>query len=125
MLNKPILLVATADAERSRAFYEKALQLKFVADEHFALVFDVDGTPLRIQKVEALTPANHTVLGWNVDSIHETMSSLANRGVVFERYPHFDQDEKGVWEIPGVVKVAWFRDPDGNILSLTEEFSVT
>ena len=121
MLDAPILFIATSDAERCREFYEEVLHLDFIADEPFALVFDVGGIPLRIQKVESLVPPSHTVLGWNVGNIHEAVQSLASRGVVFERYPHMEQDELGIWEIPGVVRLAWFKDPDGNTLSLTEE----
>ena len=116
----PIALVATTDAERARAFYEGTLGLRFVADEDFALVFDLGGVPLRIARVESLTPQPFTVLGWRVDDIEATVETLGGRGVVFERYPGLEQDPTGVWTSPGGARVAWFRDPDGNTLSLTQ-----
>ncbi len=118
---KPMLFVATADPDRSRSFYQDVLGLTFVADEPYALVFAIDDLSLRIQKLPELTPANHTVLGWAVDDIRRAMADLVARGVHFERYPQLPQDDDGVWELPGGVKVAWFKDPDGNTLSLTEE----
>lgn len=96
------------------------LGLSFVADEPYALVFKVGDVPLRIQKVEAVAEAAHTVLGWSVPDIAEAVKTLAQRGVGFHRYQHIQQDDAGVWESPGGSKVAWFADPDGNILSLTQ-----
>jgi catechol 2,3-dioxygenase-like lactoylglutathione lyase family enzyme len=112
--------VATTDAGRARAFYESVLGLRLVVDEEFALVFDANGTMLRIQKVEALTPHPFTSLGWQVDDIAEAVRALAAKGVAFERYGFMQQDELGIWSSDGRTKVAWFKDPDSNILSLTE-----
>jgi catechol 2,3-dioxygenase-like lactoylglutathione lyase family enzyme len=112
--------VATANAERARQFYESTLGLRLVADEFFALVFDVNGTMLRIQKVEKVTPAPYTVLGWRVKDIVATAGSLAERGVKFERYNGMPQDEQGIWQSPSGAKIAWFKDPDGNTLSLAQ-----
>lgn len=112
--------VATADAASARAFYEDVLGLRFVADEPYALVFDAAGTPLRIAKVPELAPSQYTALGWRVDDIAATADALIARGVTFERYPGFEQDERGAWTSPGGGKVAWFRDPDGNLLSISE-----
>lgn len=120
MLDRPILFLSTTDPDLSRRFYEETLGFEFVADEHTALVFNVAGTPLRVQKVPSFEPAPSTVLGWWVEQIHDAIRVLAAKGVVFERYEALPQDDDGVWEIPGVAKVAWFKDPDGNILSLTE-----
>jgi len=75
---------------------------------------------LRIQKVEQLTPAQHTVLGWGVADIHATVKGLAGKGVAFERYGFLPQDDSGVWTSPVGAKIAWFKDPDGNTLSLTQ-----
>lgn len=118
--NEPISFVATQDPAESRAFYEGKLGLKLVSDEHFALVFSLNGHMLRVAKVDELTPAKHTVLGWHVSDISATARSLEARGVVFERFAGMDQDELGIWISPSGAKVAWFKDPDGNNLSLTQ-----
>jgi catechol 2,3-dioxygenase-like lactoylglutathione lyase family enzyme len=115
-----IAFLATTDSARSRAFYETVLGLTFVADEPFALIFDCHGTMLRIQKVAALTPAPFTALGWHVDDMAATVSGLVAQGVVFEKFPGMPQDERGVMAFPGGAQVAWFKDPDGNLLSLTQ-----
>jgi catechol 2,3-dioxygenase-like lactoylglutathione lyase family enzyme len=117
---RPMAFVATADAARARAFYQDTLGLHLVADEPFALVFDLAGTMLRVQKVQHLTPADHTVLGWHVDDLPAAVDTLAARGVRFERYGFFEQDERGIWCAPGGARIAWFKDPDGNTLSLTQ-----
>lgn len=116
----PIAFVATTDAVRARAFYEGVLGLPFVSDEPFALVFDANGIMLRVFKVTHLAPAGHTVLGWSVAQIDATVDALAARGVTFERYPRMEQDARGVWTSPSGARVAWFKDPDGNVLSLTQ-----
>jgi catechol 2,3-dioxygenase-like lactoylglutathione lyase family enzyme len=112
--------VATREARKSRKFYEETLGLRFISDEPYALVFDLNGIMLRIQKVQDLTPAQHTILGWSVPNIREAVKALAARGVLFQRYPGMQQDELGVWTSPSGGQVAWFRDPDGNTLSLTQ-----
>lgn len=119
-LDKPILFLATKDAGRAREFYQDLLGLSFEADEPAALVFDVGGTMLRIQKVEMLPELQHTVLGWPVDDIQQTMAARGHNGVQFNRYEQLPQDDQGVWESPSGAKVAWFTDPDGNTLSLTQ-----
>jgi catechol 2,3-dioxygenase-like lactoylglutathione lyase family enzyme len=116
----PIALVATTDPARARAFYEQTLGLRFVADEDFALVFDCGGVPLRIARMESFTPQPFTVLGWRVDDIVAAVETLSGRGVTFERYPGLEQDLLGVWTSPSGARVAWFKDPDGNTLSLTQ-----
>lgn len=113
--------VATTKAEEARAFYERTLGLRLVADEPFALVFDANGVTLRVAKVQSLAPAAHTVLGWRVDDLAAAVAALAGRGVVFERYPGLPQDASGVWTSPGGARIAWFKDPDGNVLSLTQD----
>ncbi len=118
--SESVSFLATIDPERSRAFYEDILGLTFIADEYFALVFDSDGHMLRIAKVDELMPAIHTVLGWHVGDISATVEGLSARGVVFDRYDGMDQDEFGIWVSPSGAKVAWFKDPDCNNLSLTQ-----
>lgn len=100
--------------------YQNVLGLKLVEDSPFALVFDANGTMLRIQKVPELAPAKHTSLGREVRDIRGHIDALVKQGVRFERYDRLHQDEAGVWESPSGARVAWFRDPDGNTLSLTQ-----
>jgi len=114
-----IAFVATRDAERSRAFYRDLLGLPLVADEPWALVFQVHGTMLRIQKAGEFTPHPFTALGWQVDDLRETVRGLIARGVSPLRYPHLPADDLGVWSA-GDTMVAWFHDPDRNVLSLTQ-----
>lgn len=114
-------LSATANAERATAFYRDQLGLRLVRDEPYALVFDAAGTMLRVQKVKEVRQAQYTALGWLVPDIRAKVEELEKAGVKFERYGLPDQDEKGIWTAPGgAAKVAWFKDPDGNILSLTQ-----
>ena len=112
--------VASADPARSRSFYRDTLGLHLVSDDQFAVVFDCNGVQLRIQKVEQLQPHPFTALGWRVSSIRQRVSALSKRGVVFERYAFLEQNDLGIWQAPGGAQVAWFKDPDGNLLSLTE-----
>lgn len=118
--NDSVSFVATLEAGASRVFYEESLGLKLVADEYFSLVFDLNGHTLRIAKVDELSPAVHTVFGWNVANIEETVMDLVTRGVIFEMHDGMQQDELGVWVSPSGAKVAWFKDPDGNNLSITQ-----
>jgi catechol 2,3-dioxygenase-like lactoylglutathione lyase family enzyme len=122
MLNasKIISFVATKNPEVARKFYEGTLGLSLVGDDPFALVFDVNGTMLRVAKVHELVPAKHAVLGWDVQDIRAKVEELTKRGVRFERYAGLPQDERGIWESPSGAKVAWFKDGDGNTLSLTQ-----
>jgi predicted enzyme related to lactoylglutathione lyase len=101
-------------------FYASTLGLTLISDDPFAIVFDANGTMLRVQKVQSLVPAQHTVLGWEVPDIQAETEKLTKRGVRFERYSGLPQDESGIWTTPSGAKVAWFKDPDGNILSLTQ-----
>lgn len=122
MLGKAKLtaFAATAHPRRARTFYQKTLGLRLLTDDRFALAFDSGGVQLRIQKVERLDPQSFTVLGWEVTSIKRAMMSLSKAGVTFERYAFLEQDEQGVWTAPSGTKIAWFKDPDGNLLSLAE-----
>jgi catechol 2,3-dioxygenase-like lactoylglutathione lyase family enzyme len=115
-----IAFLATTDAERARGFYEGVLGLRLVTNEPQTLVFDCSGTMLRISEFEGFQPQAFTVLGWVVDDIESTMTRLAERGVEFERYEGLGQNERGIATFAGGAKVGWFRDPDGNGLSLTQ-----
>ena len=119
---KVMTFVATRDGERARQFYESTLGLKVISDDDFALALEVDasGTMLRVQKVDSLHPHPFTSLGWQVADIDETVNYLAGRGVEFERFEGLDQDRRGIWKAPSGARVTWFKDPDGNILSLTQ-----
>jgi len=112
--------VASARPDRAKQFYRETLGLRLVSDDQFAIVFDCAGVRLRVQKVESLQPHAFTAIGWQVPSIRKAVSALTKRGVGFERYGFLEQDEQGVWQAPSWAKVAWFKDPDGNLLSLTE-----
>ena len=119
--NQPIIaFVATKNPPVSRRFYEDVLGLRFVADEPAALIFDTgEGVMLRVQKVDALHPHPFTALGWVVEDLRGTDEGLKKRGVRFEKYEFLSQDEVGIWTTPDGSGVAWFKDPDGNVLSLT------
>lgn len=119
-LKKVVTFVATKNPQQAKLFYGEKLGLKFMTDDGFALVFDIDGIMLRIARVKDFEPAAYTVLGWEVTAIEEKVSQLSAKGVSFERFPGMPQDERGIWSAPGGAKVAWFKDPDGNILSLSE-----
>ena len=117
---KTMAFIATKDAARAKRFYAEVLALRFVADEPFALVFDAGGTPLRIQKVKEPTIAPYTTLGWAVTDISATVRALLERGVTLERFGFLPQDDDGIWTAPNGDRVAWFKDPDGHTLSLTQ-----
>ncbi len=115
-----IAFVGSTDLSQARVFYEQTLGLRVIEQNDFACVFDANGTMLRITAVAEVARAGYTVLGWRVSDIASTVRGLAAKGVVFLRYDGMDQDESGVWTTPGGDKVAWFADPDGNVLSLTQ-----
>jgi catechol 2,3-dioxygenase-like lactoylglutathione lyase family enzyme len=115
-----IAFAPTTDLARARSFYESALGLPLVGENAYACVFDAHGTMLRITLVADVAHPGYTVLGWRVTDISETVAHLASVGVVFARYDGMEQDDQGVWTAPSGDRVAWFTDPDGNVLSLTE-----
>jgi catechol 2,3-dioxygenase-like lactoylglutathione lyase family enzyme len=117
---KIIAFLPARDLARAKQFYRDTLGLRFISEDAFALVFEAAGTMLRIARVEELNPANYTVLGWEVDDIARAAKELHTTGVKFERYPGMPQDDLGVWKSPSGARVAWFKDPDGNTLSLTQ-----
>jgi catechol 2,3-dioxygenase-like lactoylglutathione lyase family enzyme len=112
--------VPITDPEKSRAFYEGTLGLHFVKDDGFALVFEANGTMIRAAKMKEFSPAQYTILGWQVTVIEKVVRALREKGVQFEGFGFFKQDELGIWTAPTGDKVAWFKDPDGNILSVSE-----
>jgi catechol 2,3-dioxygenase-like lactoylglutathione lyase family enzyme len=120
--SKVIAFAPVTNMEKAREFYEGALGLHLVADEKpFALVFDANGTMLRVTPVGEHRPAPFTILGWQVESIATTVEKLTAAGITFMRFPGLNEnDPQGIWQAPGGAKIAWFNDPDGNVLSLTE-----
>lgn len=112
--------IPTTDAAKARTFYEKVLGLPFVSDDEFALVFNANGNMIRVVKAQQFAPAPYTILGWEVPEIEKAVAALQEKGVHFERYGFFKQDELGIWTSPTGARVAWFKDPDGNTLSLSE-----
>jgi catechol 2,3-dioxygenase-like lactoylglutathione lyase family enzyme len=118
--SKIIGFVPTKDSVKARGFYEGILQFQFVSDDMFALVMRAGETMLRIGKVQDFTPAPYTVLGWEVSNIEEVAKWLQKRGVTLEKFPFVQDKELGIWTTPNGGKVAWFRDPDGNVLSVSQ-----
>jgi catechol 2,3-dioxygenase-like lactoylglutathione lyase family enzyme len=120
--SKLVAFLPTTDPARARAFFESALGLRLIADEKpFALVFDANGTMLRVTTVGEYKPDPFTVLGWEVEAIESTVERLTAAGVEFLRYLGMnDSDPLGIWTSPSGARVAWFKDPDGNVLSVTE-----
>ena len=115
-----VAFAASADLDRARSFYEGTLGLRLVEQNPFACVFDANGTMLRVTAVAEVARPGYTVLGWRVADLGQVMAALADAGVEFTRYDGMDQDASGVWTTPGGDKIAWFTDPDGNNLSLTQ-----
>jgi catechol 2,3-dioxygenase-like lactoylglutathione lyase family enzyme len=114
-----VAFVPTKDAVKARAFYEGVLGLRFVKDDGFAMVFDANGIMVRIARAQ-FTPAPFTILGWQVTKIEEIVKGLQEKGVQFERFGFFEQDQLGVWTAPTGDKVAWFKDTDSNMLSVSQ-----
>jgi len=119
-MNRVVTFLIATDADKTLAFFRDKLGLTFVHDDGFALVFDLDGVMLRIARVPEFTPAQHTVLGWESANIAATIDELAAKGVEFTIYPNMGQDERGIATFPNGDKVAWFKDPSGNVLSISQ-----
>jgi len=115
-----VAFIPITNSDKARAFYEGTLGLHFVKDDGFALVFDVNGIMIRAAKMKEVTPAQFTILGWQVTNIAKVIADLVAKGVHFEIFGFFKQDELGIWTAPTGDKVAWFKDPDGNVLSVSE-----
>jgi catechol 2,3-dioxygenase-like lactoylglutathione lyase family enzyme len=116
-----IAFASIVDVARAKSFYQDTLGLRLIAEEPpFALIFDANGIMLRLGMAKELPPAHGTVLGWQVPDIAATAKSLQQSRIRFERYEWMQQDDLGIWTSPTGAKVAWFKDPDGNILSISE-----
>ena len=119
---KAVGFVLTMNAERARSFYEGTLGLEFMEDNGFALMFRAGpqsgGATLMVTRMKTFSPGEHTVFGWEVDDVDSVAQQLTQSGVTAERYSYLEQDESGVWAAPdGRVRLIWFKDPDGNVLS--------
>lgn len=116
---KLVAFVSTTNADRARAFYRDKLGLRLVSEDNFALVFDSGGAPLRVSLAQEVIPAKYTVLGWDVKDLRAAVSNLKKAGVTCEIFGFFKQDDLGIWTAPDGDQVAWFKDPDGNLLSVS------
>ena len=115
-----VAFAAVTDLEAGRRFYGQQLGLALVEESPFACVFDANGTALRVTRVEAHARAPYTVLGWAVGDIEACVAGLVERGITFTRYEGMAQDDRGIWQAPDGSRVAWFTDPAGNVLSLSQ-----
>ena len=115
-----VAFVPTRDAGKARSFYEGILGLRFVKDDGFAMVLDANGIMIRVARVKDFAPVQFTILGWQVSQIENVVQDLQEKGVHIEMFGFFKQDELGIWTAPTGDKVAWFKDPDGNILSVSQ-----
>jgi len=115
----------TKDYEKARAFFEGNLGFEFVSLDQFALVIQAGPSKIRVVKMPNFTPLQSTVLGWDVQDIEGVVAWLAKRGVQFEKYPFVQDRERGIWTAPGGDRVAWFKDPDGNVLSVAQHVHQT
>ena len=118
--SKLVGFVATRDQARAKVFYRDVLGLRLISEDQFAIVFDANGTTLRVSPVRELVPAQYTVLGWEVVDIAAAVVAMSRAGVTFEHYGFPTQDAQGIWSAPRGTKVAWFKDPDGNVLSIAQ-----
>src|ERR1700730_6950585 len=119
--HKIMAFALTLDANKARPFYEGVLGLRVRSQDNFALALDANGIMLRVTNVPpGFKPQQFTILGWQVPDIAKAVSELNQKGVHFESYGLSTQDALGIWTAPGGVKVAWFKDPDGNVLGLTQ-----
>lgn len=115
-----IAFIPSRNLERAKSFYVETLNLTFVSQDPFALVLNASGTMVRVAKVGEFQPADFTILGFEVTDIRQEVAALRTKSIVCERYPGMQQDEAGIWHSPSGARVAWFKDADGNVLSLTE-----
>ena len=117
---KLVAFAATSLPAKALTFYRDTLGLRLVEESPFAFVFDAHGTMLRLTPVQKVAVGQYTVLGWEVKDIEATVTKLTSAGVKFNRYPGMEQNELGIWQSPSRARIAWFKDPDGNTLSVTE-----
>jgi catechol 2,3-dioxygenase-like lactoylglutathione lyase family enzyme len=120
-VSTPLIVICTRERQRAITFYRDALGLKFIREDRFAAIFEARGTMLRVSTIPDFVAHEHSILGFRVKDTTATVKALRENGVVFNIYPSFKQDELGIWTVPdGSAHVAWFKDPDGNVLSITD-----
>ena len=112
--------IPTIKPEKAKAFYQEILGLELLSEDEYALEFNANGVLLRVTTVPSLKPHEFTIMGWNVPDMVSLIRLMNNKGIIFEKLSFLKQDVLGIWTAPGGAKVAWFKDPDGNLLSLTE-----
>jgi catechol 2,3-dioxygenase-like lactoylglutathione lyase family enzyme len=118
---KAVAFVNVSDRERALDFYTGMLGLTLRSSDPFGDFLELGGALLRITVIPDYDPHPHPVVGWNVADVRATAAALVERGLSFNIYEDLGQDEDGIWTAPdGTAKVAWFLDPDGNVLSLSE-----
>jgi catechol 2,3-dioxygenase-like lactoylglutathione lyase family enzyme len=118
---KPAIVICTRNRARATAFYRDTLGLELAYEDNFASVFNIGGVTLRVSVVADFIPHEHAILGFNVPDVVATIKALREKGVTFNIYQGFKQDELGIWTAPcGTVRAAWLKDPDGNVLSVTD-----
>jgi len=122
MLNNSRIIgfAPTKDAAKAKDFYVGRLGMEFVSEDGYALVLNANGNMLRVIKAGDFKPVHYTVLGWEVKNIESVVAGLKSAGVSFEQYPFIQNKESSVWNAPNGDKIAWFKDPDGNVLSISE-----
>ncbi len=118
--SKLVAFAATTDSARAAEFYSGVLGLGIRSDDAFAISIDANGVELRLQKVERFSPQPFTALGWQVSDVTDIVARLAQHGVSSERYSWLEQDAAGIWSAPSGARIAWFKDPDGNLLSVVQ-----
>jgi catechol 2,3-dioxygenase-like lactoylglutathione lyase family enzyme len=116
----PIAFIPTSDADRARPFYETSLRLPFLSDDGFALNFETGGILLRVVRVGEFSPNIFTIFGWDVPDVEAAVAELSSHGVQFLHIHGMNQSASGIWTAPSGAKVAWFKDPDGNTLSVSQ-----
>jgi len=115
---KVCAIIGTRDRDKAKAFYGDTLGFALISEDPYGVVFQMQDASLRITPLAEFTPHQHTALGWNVADVPATVIALTAAGIAFERYSFLEQDELGIWK-SGEAQVAWFKDPDGNILSIS------
>ena len=121
--SRPVAFIPTQKPEAARSFYQDKLELTLESEDEFAVVFRIGhfpGTMLRLFRTQRFTPAEYTIFGWQVPDLDLALDELIARGITFVQYEYLDQDRRGVWQAPGGVRIAWFKDPDGNTLSISQ-----
>ena len=113
--------VSTVQPDVAREFYEKKLGLNLLSQDNYGMEFEANEAHIRLSVVDKFTPQPFTVLGWDTDDIVSTIRNLTANGIIFERYNFIEQDENCIWTAPGGTRVAWFKDPDGNLLSVSDK----